>query len=125
MNRLSKLATRFFGSLPGLLLVVVAWEALIVASLSPFSGPVRGLGLADLLGVDFSDAGRVGRIIMLYHSLAIPFVAALVYLVLDQVPFGTPEELPRRRKKRKRLPSLSKSKRCAAPSSCPSPPAIC
>lgn len=100
MKQLAKLTDRFFGNLPGLLLVVVAWEALIVASLAPFSGPVRGLGLADLLGLDFSDATRVGRILMLYHSLAIPFVAALVYLILDQLPFGTPAELPRRRKKR-------------------------
>jgi hypothetical protein len=92
VNRLSTLAGRFFGSLSGLLVVVVAWEALIVASLSLFSGPVRGLGLAELLGVDFSDAGRVGRIIMLYHSLAIPFVAALVYLILDQVPLAADGE---------------------------------
>ncbi len=88
MNRLSKLADRFFGSLPGLLVVVVAWEALLVASLAPFSGPLQPLGLADLLGLDFSDAHRVGRIIMLYHALAVPFVAALVYLILDQVPLA-------------------------------------
>jgi hypothetical protein len=82
---------RFFGSLPGLLLVAVAWDALIVASLSPFSGPLRPLGLAGLLGVDLSDAQRVGRIVMLYHSVAIPFVAALVYFILDQVPMATDE----------------------------------
>jgi hypothetical protein len=88
MLRLSSGFRRLFGTLPGLLLVVVAWDAFIVASLSLFSGPVRGLGLAGLLGVDLSEAHRVGRIIMLYHSLAIPFVAALVYLILDQVPVG-------------------------------------
>jgi hypothetical protein len=92
VKRLSTLIDRFFGTLPGLLVVVVAWEALIVATLSPLSGPLRPLGTADLLGLDLSDAHRVGRIIMLYHSLAIPFVAALVYLVLDQVPMGSFEE---------------------------------
>jgi hypothetical protein len=51
---------------------------------------MQGLGLAELLRLDLSDAHRVGRIIMLYHSLAIPFVAALVYLVLDRVPIGSP-----------------------------------
>ncbi len=96
MQRLAKLVDRFFGSLPGLLLVVVAWDAFIIASLSMFSGPVRGLGLADLLGIDLSDANRVGRIIMLYHSLAIPFIAALVYLVLDRLPFGSSPEEERR-----------------------------
>jgi hypothetical protein len=98
MNRLSKVANRLFGSLPGLLVVVVAWDALIVASLAPFSGPLRPLGLAGLLGLDLGDAQRVGRIIMLYHALAVPFVAALVYLVLDQVPMGSPQEAGRTRR---------------------------
>jgi hypothetical protein len=80
---------RLFGSLEGLLVVVVAWEALIVASLAPFSGPLRPLGLVELLSLDLGDVHRVGRIIMLYHSLAIPLVAALVYLILDQVPMGS------------------------------------
>jgi len=41
----------------------------------------------------------VGRIIMLYHSLAMPFVAALVYLILDQLPMGSsPEEEQRIRR---------------------------
>jgi hypothetical protein len=72
-----------------LLLLVTAWEALLVVLLSPLSatGPLAGLGLADRLGLD--EAGRVGRIVMLYHSLAVPFVAALVYLILDALPFET------------------------------------
>jgi hypothetical protein len=87
---------RFFGSLPGLLVVVVAWDALLVASLAPFSGPLQPLGLAELLNLDLGDIHRVGRVIMLYHSLAIPFVAALVYLVLDLVPLGSPHPEPGR-----------------------------
>lgn len=69
------------------LLAVLLWEAALVALLSPLSatGPLAGLGLADRLGL--SEAGRVGRIVMLYHSLAIPFLAALVYLILDALPF--------------------------------------
>jgi hypothetical protein len=89
MQRASKVLKRLFGTLPGLLIVVAAWEALIVASLLPFSGPLRPLGLAELLNLDLSDVHRVARIIMLYHSLAIPFVAALVYLILDRVPMGS------------------------------------
>lgn len=88
MNRLWIVGNRLFDSLRGLLLVAVAWEAFLLATLSLFSGPLQPLGLADLVGVDLSDAGRVGRIVMLYHSLAMPFVAALVYLVLDQVPLA-------------------------------------
>ena len=91
MQRLYQIVNRFFGFLPGLLIVAVAWDALIIAGLSAFSGPLRPLGLAEALGVNLSGAERVGRIIMLYHSLAMPFVAALVYLVLDQVPMATAE----------------------------------
>jgi hypothetical protein len=98
MERLSRWINRLFGSLPGLLVVVVVWETLIVVSLAPFSGPLRFLGLAGLLGLDFGDVHRVGRIIMLYHSLAIPFVVALVYLVLDQVPIASPEVTAARRR---------------------------
>jgi hypothetical protein len=86
---MAKALKRLFGTLPGLMIVVTAWEALIVASLSPFSGPLRPLGLAELLNLDLGDLHRVGRIIMLYHSLAIPFIAALVYLILDRVPMGS------------------------------------
>lgn len=70
-----------------LLWFVTAWTALLVVLLSPLSatGPLTGLGLAQRLGLD--EAGRVGRIVMLYHSLSIPFVAALVYLILDFLPF--------------------------------------
>jgi hypothetical protein len=99
MHRFSRVISRLFGSLPGLLLVAVVWDTLIVASLTPFSGPLRSFGLANLLGVDLSDTYRVGRIIMLYHSLAMPFVAALVYLILDQLPMGlSPEEEQRIRR---------------------------
>ena len=92
MPKVSQIFKRLFGTLPGLLIIVTAWEALIVASLSPFSGPLRPLGLTELFGLDLSDVHRVARIIMLYHSLAIPFVAALVYLVLDRMPMGSPDE---------------------------------
>jgi hypothetical protein len=79
-----------FGTTPGLLLVVTAWDALLVALLSPFSGsgPLAGLDLLSRLGLGLDEGRRVGRIIMLYHSLAVPFVAALVYFILDLLPFG-------------------------------------
>ncbi|NIV30625.1 MAG: hypothetical protein GWN58_14340, partial [Anaerolineae bacterium] len=45
MQRLRTVLKRLFGTLPGLMLVAVAWDALIVATLAPFSGPLQGLGL--------------------------------------------------------------------------------
>ena len=70
------------------LLIATVWDAALVALLSPLSGtgPLAGLGVAAWLGLD--EAGRVGRIIMLYHALAIPFVAALVYFLLDLFPLS-------------------------------------
>ncbi len=74
----------------GLLLLVTAWEALLVAFLSTFSptGPLAWLDLPARLGVSLDEAGRVGRIVMLYHALAVPFVAALVYLLLAHLPLA-------------------------------------
>jgi len=74
----------------GLLLAVTAWEALIIALLGMMSAPMQ-----ELLGfaVDLPEAERVGRIVMVYHALAIPFVAAITYLILDAVP--APPELAR------------------------------
>jgi hypothetical protein len=94
-SRLSHRLCWLFTSTEGLLLVVTGWVALIVASMSIFSatGPLAPLDLPARLGLELDEAGRVGRIIMLYHSLAIPFVAALVYLILDLLPFE--ERYPR------------------------------
>ncbi len=82
-----------FTTTEGLLLVVTGWEALAVAFLSLFSGPVAEWGVPARLGLALDPAGRVGRIIMLYHALAVPFVAALAYLILDALPFD--ERTPR------------------------------
>ena len=67
----------------GLLLMATAWDALTVALLGTLSGPMQAI---FNMPITLIDAERVGRIIMLYHSLAIPFVAAIVYLILDMVP---------------------------------------
>jgi hypothetical protein len=52
----------------GLLLTVTAWEALIVALLGLMSAPMH-----ELLGLSVSlpEVERVGRIVMVYHALAI------------------------------------------------------
>ncbi len=84
---------QLFNSTEGLLLIVTGWDALIIALLSIFSGVMADLDLPARLGLTLDEAGRVGRIVMLYHGLAVPFVAALVYLVLDLVPFE--EKVPR------------------------------
>ncbi len=93
MPRLTHRIRQLFTSTAGLLLVVTGWDALLVVLLSTLSatGPLSWLDVSTLLGLD--EAGRVGRIIMLYHSLAIPFIAALVYLILDTLSLE--EKYPR------------------------------
>ena len=74
----------------GLLLMATAWDALIIALLGMLSGPMKQI---ITLPITLVEAERVGRIIMLYHSLAIPFVAAITYYILDVVP--TTDDLAR------------------------------
>jgi hypothetical protein len=87
-----------FGTTPGLLLFVTAWDALLVALLSPFSasGPLARLDLPSRLGLVLDETGQVGRIVILYHALAVPLVAALVYLILDLLPVFESEKRSRR-----------------------------
>ncbi len=80
-----------FCSPAGNLLTATAWEALIIAFLSTFSAPLRSL--LGMPPADLPSALRVGRIVMVYHSLAVPFVAAVAFLILDLVP--VPAELGR------------------------------
>ncbi|MGQ9594681.1 MAG: hypothetical protein ACUVXH_09155 [Anaerolineae bacterium] len=93
MFSLKQRIRNLFTTAEGLLLVVTGWEALAVAFLSLFSGPLAAWGMPARLGLALDPAGRVGRIIMLYHALAVPFVAALVCLILDALPFD--ERTPR------------------------------
>lgn len=91
MPALSRRLRYLFATPTGNLLTVTAWEALIIAFLSTFSAPLRAvLGIPP---ADLPETLRVGRIIMVYHALAVPFVAAAAYLTLDLVP--VPAELGR------------------------------
>ena len=48
-----------FGATEGLLLTMTAWDALIIAFLSIFCGPMAGLGLPARLGLALDEAGRL------------------------------------------------------------------
>ncbi|MBC7257695.1 MAG: hypothetical protein H5T65_00430 [Chloroflexi bacterium] len=69
----------------GLAFVALAWVGFLLALLALLSGPSRALGIARLLPITLSDDQRVGRVILLYHSLAIPFLASLVYLTMARM----------------------------------------
>ncbi len=73
---------RLFALPEGLAFVALAWVGFVLALLALLSGPAQALGVTRYIPITLNDDERVGRIIMLYHSLAIPFLASLVYLTL-------------------------------------------
>jgi hypothetical protein len=82
------LKTRFsylFGATKGLILVAVAMVALTTATWGMLSGPMAELGVREvvvrLFGMDMLQAEREGRIIILYHSIAMAVVAIETYMI--------------------------------------------
>ncbi len=82
------LKTRFsflFGSTKGLILVAISMVALVTALWGMLSGPMAEWGVrevvVDTLGMDLVQAEREGRIIILYHSIAMAIVAIETYMV--------------------------------------------
>ena len=74
-----------FGSTKGLILVAIAMIAIITAVWGMLSGPMAEMGVREgvikLLGMDIVQAEREGRIIILYHSIAMAVVAIETYMV--------------------------------------------
>ena len=83
-----------FGSTKGLILVAIAMIAMVTAVWGMLSGPMAELGVRQvvvrLLGMDMVQAEREGRIIILYHSIAMAVVAIETYMItslLKMKPF--------------------------------------
>jgi len=74
-----------FSSTKGLILVAIAMIAIVTPLWGMLSGPMAELGVREvvvkLLGMDLVQAEREGRIIILYHSIAMAVVAIEVYMV--------------------------------------------
>ena len=77
--------TFLFGSTKGLILVAVAMIAAVTAAWGMLSGPMAELGVRDvvvrLLRMDLVQAEREGRILILYHSIAMAVVAIETYMI--------------------------------------------
>jgi len=90
MQALGKRLSYLFASTRGLVLVAIALISLVTAIWGMLSGPMVEWGVrdvvVDLFGMDLSQAEREGRIIMLYHTIAMTVVAIEVYLITDIVP---------------------------------------
>ena len=87
MQAISKRFDFLFRSTRGLILVAIAVVSLITAIWGTLSGPMVEWGIRDitvrLLGMDMVQAQREGRIIMLYHTIAMTIVAIEVYIMTD------------------------------------------
>jgi hypothetical protein len=74
-----------FKSTKGLILVAIAMMAIETALFGMLSGPMAELGVREVivrsLGVKLAAAEREGRIIILYHSLAMAVVAIETYMI--------------------------------------------
>jgi len=83
-----KIINRFnylFNSTKGLILVAIAMIALLTAVWGMLSGPMAEMGVREvvikLFNMDIVQAEREGRMIILYHSVAMAIVAIETYMV--------------------------------------------
>ncbi len=85
MKGLEKRLIYLFRSTKGLILVAIAMIALETAIFGMLSGPMAELGVRDFmvrtLKMDLVQAEREGRIVILYHSIAMAVVAIETYMI--------------------------------------------
>jgi len=97
MQAIKKRLTYLFTSTRGLALVAIAAVAIVTAIWGTLSGPMVEWGIRDItvktLGMDLSQADREGRIIMLYHTIAMTILAIEVYFITDIVPMKRNEQV--------------------------------
>ena len=90
MKAITKRFNYLFRSTKGLALVAIAMLSIVVAIFGTISGPMAEYGVKDitvrLLGMDLVPAEREGRLVMLYHSIAMAVVAIEVYFITHLMP---------------------------------------
>ncbi len=90
MGALRKRFEYLFTSTRGLALVGISAVSLVTAIWGTLSGPMVEWGIRDftirLLGMKLVEAEREGRIIMLYHTIAMSVVAIEVYFITSILP---------------------------------------
>ncbi len=79
-----------FATNKGLILMNMAILSLVSAVFGTLSGPLKEWGVGEftikLLGMDIQSQDREGRIIILYHAIAVTFTSLLVYLIIEAIP---------------------------------------
>ena len=96
MNKIIDRLKYLFRSPKGLVLLAIAFISIVTLIWGMLSGPLAEWGFKDLavriLGMDLEAAEREGRIIILYHSIAMAVVAILVYFATATVPMKKREQ---------------------------------
>jgi len=86
-----------FHSTQGLVLVAIALISLVTAFFGFLSGPMEEFGVRSFmikyLGLSLLPAEREGRIVILYHTLAMAVVAIETYLITAQVAMKRSEQV--------------------------------
>lgn len=96
MHALSDRYNYLFRSTRGLVLVAMTMITLAAVTFGTLSGPMADLGIKDvtvrLLNLRLVEAEREGRIIILYHAIAMAVVAIEVYFITAIVPMKKDEQ---------------------------------
>jgi hypothetical protein len=97
MQFLSKRLEYLFRSTRGLTLVAIAVVSIITAIYGTLSGPMVEWGVRDItvntLSMKLLEAEREGRIIMLYHTIAMTILAIEVYFMTELLPMKRHEQV--------------------------------
>ncbi len=90
MKKFNELFHYFFQSTKGLILLAMSAVAVITAVWGTLSGPMVEWGVRDIVvgltGMDLTSVERSGRIIMLYHVIAMIVVSIEVYMMTSIIP---------------------------------------
>ncbi|MBN1668035.1 MAG: hypothetical protein JW862_13155 [Anaerolineales bacterium] len=96
MQFTSKRLEYLLRSTRGLTLMAIAIVAIITAIYGTLSGPMVEWGVRDItvntLGMKLLEAEREGRIIMLYHTIAMAILAIEVYFMTEILPMKRHEQ---------------------------------
>lgn len=82
-----------FNSTKGLILVAIAMVAIVTAIWGMLSGPMAEMGVREVvvkaLGMKIVQSEREGRIIILYHSIAMAIIAIETYMITGLLKMKT------------------------------------
>jgi hypothetical protein len=97
MQALTKRLDYLFRSTRGLTLMAIVVVSIITAIYGTLSGPMVEWGVRDItvntLGMKLLEAEREGRIIMLYHTIAMTILAIEIYFMTEILPMKRHEQV--------------------------------